>query len=85
MMYGWYGNDWGIGGWIAMTLVMLLFWGGLITMVVLLVRRSRGSEGTSSLHPSHHDAERILNERFARGDIDEDEYTSRRTALRRPE
>ena len=31
----------------------------------------------------HRDAERILSERFARGEIDEEEFTRRRDALRR--
>ncbi|TFD82522.1 SHOCT domain-containing protein [Cryobacterium fucosi] len=85
MMYGWYGGDWGIGAWIAMALMMLVFWGGVVTVVVLLLRRTHTSEGSNLLRPSHHDAERILNERFARGEIDEEEYSTRRAALRRPE
>lgn len=39
MMYGWDGNGWGIGAWVAMALLMLIFWGGVVTVVVLLVRR----------------------------------------------
>lgn len=34
---------------------------------------------------AHHDAERILNERFAHGEIDEQEFTAKRTALRSKE
>ncbi len=85
MMYGWYGDGGGIFTWIVMTLIMLVFWGGVIATVVLLVRSSRANNAAPSLHPSHHDAERVLNERFARGEIDETEYIARRTALRRPE
>ncbi len=81
-MYGWYGGDWGVGGWIAMTVMMVLFWGGLITLVVWLVRRPTSGLGGDP-RPTHHDAERILSERFARGEIDEDEFTTRRAALRR--
>ena len=65
----------GIGAWVAMALLMLLF----------LVRRPHPGEGPAALRPPFHDAERILNERFARGEIDEQEFTARRTALRRQE
>ncbi|WP_427017349.1 SHOCT domain-containing protein [Pseudarthrobacter sp. P1] len=81
MMYGWAGN--GIGGWIAMALVMMLFWGAVITVVILLVRGNRGPGGGGSHGHVPDDAERILNERFARGEIDETELNARRTALRR--
>ncbi len=84
-MYGWGGGSWGIAGVITMALVMILFWGGVVAVILLLVRRSRSDEGTIGVRPSHHEAERILNERFARGEIDETEYLARRGALRRPE
>ncbi|BAS12537.1 conserved hypothetical protein [Arthrobacter sp. Hiyo8] len=81
MMWGW-GGSIGIGGWIAMGLMMLLFSGGIATLVVLLLRGNhtggRGFQG-----PAVDDSERILNERFARGEIDETELAARRAALRR--
>lgn len=80
MMYGWDGS-WGIGGWIAMGLMMLLFWGGLVTVVILLLRGSHPG-GRDFYGPPHDDPERILNERFARGEIDETEFNARRAALR---
>lgn len=84
MMGGWYG-DWGWGGWLAMGLMMVVFWGLLIALVVVLLR------GTGSVH--RHDwpapsagatdsAQRILDERFARGEIDAEEYRTRRDLLR---
>ncbi|HEY8752334.1 MAG TPA: SHOCT domain-containing protein [Arthrobacter sp.] len=85
MMDGWYGNGWGVGAWVAMALLMLIFWGGVVAVVMLLVRRAHPGEGPAALRPPYHDAERILNERFARGEIDEQEFTARRTALRRQE
>jgi putative membrane protein len=85
MMYGWDGGGWGAGAWVAMTLMMLLFWGGLITIVVLLFRHTAATEPTNAPRPPHDAAERILNERFARGEIDEAEYSARRGALRRPD
>lgn len=83
-MYGWGGGS-GMVGWIAMAVLMVLFWGGVVTVVVVLLRRSHSGYGLPGLRPSHHEAERILHERFARGDIDETEYLARRAALRRPE
>jgi putative membrane protein len=84
-MYGWDGGG-GAGARVLMALVMMLFWGGLVTVVIVLLRRGRGQDG-----PGPHgltgaprdEAERILNERFARGETDETELAARRAALRR--
>ena len=84
-MGGWYGGGWGVGAWVAMAVLMLVFWGVVVTVVVLLLRRTRSEGGPASPRPLHHDAERILSERFARGEIDEQEFTARRAALRRQE
>ncbi|MEO6310539.1 MAG: SHOCT domain-containing protein [Leifsonia sp.] len=84
-MHGWYSGDGGIGTWIVMALVILVFWGAVVSVVILLLRRPPTSTTPDSLRAPHHDAERILSERFARGEIDEDEYTARRRALRSPE
>ena len=83
-MYGWDGDGWGIGGWIAMTVLMVLFWGGVVTIVVVLLRRPHSDQRMTGMLPPHHEAERILNERFARGEIDETEYIARRAVLRQP-
>ena len=80
MMYGW---GWGWGGWILMTLAMIVFWGVVITAIVVGVRSVSG--GTSQRnHPSSDAsrAESLLAERFARGEIDEEEFRRRMTALR---
>lgn len=61
---------WG-GGW-----MMPLFWGGVIALVVFLLRRSGGSSDRSSRDPLD-----LLRERFARGEIDEAEYRTRRQVL----
>lgn len=77
----WYGNDISGWGYALMTIGMLAFWGLVIGGVVLLVRKPDRSDSTDFLltpRTSH----RILAERFARGEIDEDEYTGRLAALR---
>ena len=84
-MYGCGGDSWGMTGWIAMAVLMVLFWGGVITVIVILLRRPHSGQGTPGMRPSHDEAERILHERFACGEIEESEYLARRAALRRPE
>ncbi len=63
---------------IVMGLNLLLFWVLLILGVALLVRYL----GRSGTHTHHGKAEDILAERFARGEIDEQEYRQRLAVLR---
>ncbi|MBI1843331.1 MAG: SHOCT domain-containing protein [Actinobacteria bacterium] len=76
MMY-WNGGSWSWLGWLTMTIVMFGFWGLVAWLIVTLSRGSSGGGG-----PLQRSAEDILAERFARGEIDEDEYTNRLNALR---
>lgn len=70
----WWHGTWSWGAWLAMTATMLLFWGLVIWAVVTIVR---------GLSPGHgRRAEEILAERFARGEVDEDEYRRRLGLLR---
>ena len=90
MMYGdndwmWHhGGGWGWGGWIMMTIVMVLFWAAVITAIVLAVRYLAGGNhhqnqaGAGSARV----AEDMLAERYARGEIDDDEFRKRLTLLR---
>ena len=74
MMY-WTGDlNW--FGWTMMSASMLLFWGVIAWIGIGLVR---GTSGERSRTPDD-----TLAERFARGDIDEDEYLRRREALHSP-
>lgn len=85
MMF-WNGN---MGGWgyVLMVISFVLFWGAVIAAVVLLARalgpgnRGRNTEAAPGPGPGY--AENLLAERFARGEIDETEYTSRLSVLRR--
>ena len=81
MMF-WWGQGMNGWGYALMSVSMVLFWGVVILGIVALVRylgRSSPSAGAGVPRPS---AEQVLAERFARGEIDEPEYTSRLAALR---
>jgi putative membrane protein len=82
MMYGgWWG--WGWGGWVLMGVVMVLFWVAVITAIVVAIRYLVGSGGASGGPPRYEPPrpEDVLAGRFARGEIDEDEYRRRITLL----
>ena len=83
MMYGYGGVDWGLGGWIVVAILMVLFWGAVVAVVISVVRHRMPQEPQAApqVHPMAN-AEQILGERFARGEIDESEYRARRAALR---
>jgi putative membrane protein len=74
----------GMGGWgyVFMTVNSLLFWGLVVTGIVALVRHFRGSQPTGSGLAAV-DPEQILAERYARGEIDDEEYQRRLDTLRR--
>ncbi len=78
-----WGYDWGWGAWLAMSLMMVLFWGLVIAGIVVLVRYLTGGRqgGPPAADSGRASAEELLDERFARGEID-DEYTRRRQLLR---
>lgn len=73
----WDNGQWGAGQWIGMTLGMLLFWGLLGLLGYWLIRALGNDSRRAASTP-----EEILAERFARGEIDADEYASRRAVLR---
>jgi putative membrane protein len=72
---GWHDMDgW---NWVWMTTMMVVFWGGIVAVVIVLVGRSGTGPGTHRETP-----EETLRHRFAHGDIDVDEYQQRLDALR---
>ncbi|MES4891571.1 SHOCT domain-containing protein [Streptomyces sp. NPDC096012] len=80
----WYVHGIGGWGWLAMSAGMIFFWAAIIALGVLLYRalaRPGGSSDRADDRPLEPAPERILAERFARGDIDEDEYHRRLTVL----
>lgn len=73
-MMGWWMGGW---GWLWIILLSL----ALIALVVWVLTRS-GRSDSSPAGRTEVDALRILEERFARGEIDKDEFENRRAALR---
>ncbi|WP_234543982.1 SHOCT domain-containing protein [Streptomyces shenzhenensis] len=85
MMF-WYDRDTSGWGRFGTSLGMIVFCGLIITVLVLLFRALRpapdGSHhATSWTEPTPPSAEQLLAERFARGEIDEEEYQRRRQVL----
>lgn len=80
-MMGWYGDGMGWLGWVMMTLIALAFW-GLLAFGGIAVWRSLGRDRRSPSSEGRHAAEQLLDDRFARGEIDQDEYARRRGVLR---
>lgn len=67
---------WGVG--LFGGFMMLLFWGAIITLVVIAVRSLLKSSDASS---TAEDALELLKQRYAKGEIDEDEYRKRKSTL----
>lgn len=80
---GMMGQGWGVFGWLWM-LIPLLFWGGLLALIVWAVMRifPGGRGGSEPREGGVSPAEETLRERFARGEIDAGEYEERLRVLR---
>lgn len=70
MMWGFYGG-W---GWLWMTAMMVLFWGGVAALTVFAVRAFTGPRGGDE--PLD-----VLRRRLASGEITQDEFDKTRRAL----
>jgi putative membrane protein len=76
----------GWGGWLLLLLLLVFLAALVVVVVVLVVRAASGSPsqpgagGRAVAGPSA--AQQVLDERFARGEIDEEEYLRRRSVLR---
>ncbi len=70
---GYYGWGWGMG------IGMLLFWALLIAAVVLLVRYTAGGGGVD--RGREKSALDILKERYARGEIEREEFEQKKRDL----
>lgn len=81
----WWDGGPGWGGWLIMALTTVAFCGLLVVAGVAVWRaadrggRAGRGDGTGA---GERTAQQVLDERFARGEIDEDEYRRRRELLR---
>ena len=77
--WGW---GWGWGHMMFGGVMMIVFWGGIILLIVSLVRSFGGSSQSGGLNalPRATPLD-ILKERFAKGEIDKKEYDERRKTL----
>ncbi len=85
----WYGHGMNGWGWFVMSLSTLLFWAVIIGVGILVFRAlARPTPPRTQQHLNWQGTspgsgpEQILAERFARGEIDEDEYQRRMATLR---
>jgi putative membrane protein len=67
-----------LGTWALMTVMMLVVFGGLVALVIWIARSAAPGPTT----PTAPTPEQLLAQRFARGEIDENEFTRQRTLLR---
>ena len=80
-MYGWNNQGMGGGWWALMMVGTVVFWAVFVIGVVAFLRRyDPRSAGLSTQSPANSAIE-ILKERFARGELTEDEYLRRRKLL----
>lgn len=80
MGYGW--NNGGGQDWIAMGLLMMVFWVAVTAGVISFVHYSRQPRhDLPATNTTQSQADRLLDERFARGDIEAEEYTHRHSLL----
>jgi putative membrane protein len=81
---GWYGDHMTGWGYVFMGSGTLAFWVLVIAAVVLLTRSFDSGAREGRRHSERGvSPDQILAERFARGEIDEEEYRQRLAALRR--
>lgn len=71
----------GSGQWLAMGVMMLLFWAATISLLVWFIRRGRSTLWAGADHRTIDRADELLAERFVRGEIDEAQFTRGRTLL----
>lgn len=81
-----YWNDGWSGNWWWMVIMMIAFWGGIIWIVVTLIRQTNQPPhpqvpGPAPITPERQTPQEVLAERLARGEIETDDYRRRLDAL----
>jgi putative membrane protein len=80
-MMWWGDGGWGMGSWLTMSMAMLAFWGAFVAVGVWAVRNYRSGPDRPERPIGLARADRELAERFARGEIDEAQFTRSRAVL----
>lgn len=73
----WWHHDWSGWNWFFMALSMAVFWALVIGAIVWAIRATQGGSNSRS----RGGARDALDDRFARGEISEEEYRRSRDAL----
>ena len=84
MPYGWNNHGGGPGGWILMLIGMFVFWSIFAFVIVAAVRYFSSGHRYGAMTngtAAHDSAIEILKTRFAKGEIDEADFTARLALL----
>ena len=77
----WDMHDTGWGWWVLMSIGMVVFWVGVIYLVVWLARGAPPGRRADQEEPANETPLDLLGRRLAEGEISVDEYNERRQAL----
>ena len=77
----WWGDHMTGWGYALMAFSSVAFWALLVLGIVVLVRAGRNPRGSGAEHGPRPGPEQLLAERYARGEIDDDEYRRRLAVL----
>ena len=80
-MMWWSNGGWGLGTWLTMGLMMVIFWAAVISLGVWAVRAVSTGHPALPRRRRPGRAEQELAERYARGEIDEAQFTHARSIL----
>ena len=76
----WWGHGaWGAGDWVTMILMMMVFWGLIAALIVWAIQGRRTNSNVAPIQRPT--ADEVLARRFARGEINADEYARGRAVL----
>ncbi len=81
MGWGGHGYGWGMGSWTG-GIFMILFWVVVIILIVIVIRQlTRHGLGSAPSETLKRDPVQILRERYAKGEIDTEEFEERMRTL----